>query len=156
MAKEKNDAKSFAKNRKAFHDYFIIDTYETGIVLRGTEVKSIRRGAASLKECYCEIKNGEIWIVGMNVSPYKEGNIFNADPLRKRKLLLHKREIAKLSQEVEKKGFTLTILSLYEKSGRVKAELALCKGKKLFDKRDSEREKEIDNKIRQLVKNNYY
>lgn len=135
--------KIFAQNKKARHDYFIEKTYEAGVELKGTEVKSIRAGKANLKESYVTIKNGEVFVVGMHVSPYKEGNIFNVDPLRERKLLLNKREILRLNQEVQLKGMTLVPISLYEKSGRVKMELAVARGKKLYDKRESIKEKDI-------------
>lgn len=135
--------KIFAQNKKARHDYFIEKTYEAGVELKGTEVKSIRAGKANLKESYVTIKNGEVFVVGMNVSPYREGNIFNVDPLRERKLLLNKREILRLNQEVQLKGMTLVPISLYEKNGRVKMELAVARGKKLYDKRESIKEKDI-------------
>ncbi len=135
--------KIFAQNKKARHDYFIEKTYEAGVELKGTEVKSIRAGKANLKESYVTIKNGEVFVVGMHVSPYKEGNIFNVDPLRERKLLLNKREILRLNQEVQLKGMTLVPISLYEKNGRVKMELAVARGKKLYDKRESIKEKDI-------------
>lgn len=135
--------KVFAQNKKARHDYFIEKTYEAGLELKGTEVKSIRAGKANLKESYVTIKNGEVFVVGMHISPYKEGNIFNVDPVRTRKLLLNKREILKIGQEVQLKGMTLVPLSLYQKNGRVKMELAVCRGKKLYDKRESIKEKDI-------------
>lgn len=135
--------KIFAQNKKARHDYFIEKTYEAGVELKGTEVKSIRAGKANLKESYVTIKNGEVFVVGMHVSPYREGNIFNVDPLRERKLLLNKREILRLNQEVQLKGMTLVPISLYEKNGRVKMELAVARGKKLYDKRESIKEKDI-------------
>ncbi len=135
--------KIFAQNKKARHDYFIEKTYEAGVELKGTEVKSIRAGKANLKESYVTIKNGEVFVVGMHVNPYKEGNIFNVDPLRERKLLLNKREILRLNQEVQLKGMTLVPISLYEKNGRVKMELAVARGKKLYDKRESIKEKDI-------------
>lgn len=150
-----NETKYFAKNKKAFHDYFIEETIEAGLVLKGTEVKSIRQGSVSLKESYCEIRDGEVWVINMHISPYKEGNIFNVDPLRKRKLLLNKREIRKLENKVKLAGYTLIITGLYLKDGRIKAELALAKGKKLYDKRDSEKNKAIDRKIQQRVSNIY-
>ncbi len=135
--------KIFAQNKKARHDYFIEKTYEAGVELKGTEVKSIRAGKVNLKESYVTIKNGEVFVVGMHVSPYREGNIFNVDPLRERKLLLNKREILRLNQEVQLKGMTLVPISLYEKNGRVKMELAVARGKKLYDKRESIKEKDI-------------
>jgi len=139
--------KIVATNRKAKHDYHIIDSYETGIVLKGTEVKSIRNGNVNLKDSYAIIKTGEIFLLNMHVSPYNQGNIFNHEPLRDKKLLLNKKEIKKLLGKVEEKGMTLVPLKLYFKKGRVKVELALAKGKKVYDKRediarrDFEREK---------------
>lgn len=125
-------------NRKAFHDYFVIESYEAGIELKGTEVKSIRNGAANLRDAWCEITDrGEMLINGMHISPYEHGNIFNRDPLRPRRLLLHKREIMKLAVEVKKEGFTLIPLSVYFKKGRAKVKVGLCKGKKLYDKRET-------------------
>lgn len=143
--------KIFAQNKKARHDYFIEKTYEAGVELKGTEVKSIRAGKANLKESYVTIKNGEVFVVGMNVSPYREGNIFNVDPLRERKLLLNKREILRLNQEVQLKGMTLVPISLYEKNGRVKMELAVARGKKLYDKRESIKEKDIKRNLERYL-----
>lgn len=143
--------KIFAQNKKARHDYFIEKTYEAGVELKGTEVKSIRAGKANLKESYVTIKNGEVFVVGMHVSPYREGNIFNVDPLRERKLLLNKREILRLNQEVQLKGMTLVPISLYEKNGRVKMELAVARGKKLYDKRESIKEKDIKRNLERYL-----
>ena len=134
--KKKTDGKIITVNRKARHDYFVEETYECGISLVGTEVKSLRAGAVNLKDSYCSIKDGEMFVVGMHVSPYEQGNIFNRDPLRQRKLLMHKREIMKLFGYVKRDGYSLIPLSLYFKGSRVKLELGLCKGKKLHDKRD--------------------
>ena len=134
--KKKTDGKIITVNRKARHDYFVEETYECGIALAGTEVKSLRAGTVNLKDSYCSIKDGEIFVVGMHVSPYEQGNIFNRDPLRQRKLLMHKREIMKLFGYVKRDGYSLIPLSLYFKGSRVKLELGLCKGKKLHDKRD--------------------
>ena len=128
--------KQLAANKKAYRDYFVLDRQEAGIELYGTEVKSIRAGEVNLKDSYCSIKDGEIFVVGMHVSPYEQGNIFNRDPLRQRKLLMHKREIMKLFGYVKRDGYSLIPLSLYFKGSRVKLELGLCKGKKLHDKRD--------------------
>ena len=136
MAKQKKDDKLIANNKKAYHDYFIEDTYEAGIALHGTEVKSMRMGKCSIKESFVRIENGEVIIYGMHVSPYEKGNIFNKDPLRPKKLLMHKREIMKLTGLVSREGYTLVPLSLYFKGSRVKMALGLCKGKKLYDKRD--------------------
>lgn len=141
------DLKVVANNKKARHDYFIEKIYEAGLVLKGTEVKSIRQGRVNLKESYVIVKDGEIFVFGMHVSPYKEGNIFNEDPLRTRKLLLNKSEIRRISQEVKLDGATVVPLRLYFKNGRAKLEIALAKGKKLYDKRESQREKDIKRSI---------
>ncbi len=134
---KKGDKKPvIAKNNKAYHEYFIEETYEAGLVLSGTEVKSIRQGNVNLKDSFCNIKNGEIFVIGMHVSPYEQGNIFNRDPRRDRKLLMHKREIMRLFGKVKQDGLALIPLSLYFSNGRVKMELALAKGKKLYDKRE--------------------
>ena len=134
--KKKTDGKIITVTRKGRHDYFVEETYECGISLAGTEVKSLRAGTVNLKDSYCAIKDGEIFVVGMHISPYEQGNIFNRDPLRQRKLLMHKREIMKLFGYVKRDGYSLIPLSLYFKGSRVKLELGLCKGKKLHDKRD--------------------
>ena len=142
--------KVMVQNRKARHDYFIEESWEAGIELKGTEVKSIRLGKCNLKDCYAQVKDGEMFVYGMHISPYEKGNIFNTDPLRPKKLLLHKAEIRKLQQAVMLKGLALIPLSVYFKDGRIKVELALCKGKKLYDKRqdiakkDQQREVERD------------
>ncbi|MBR0577101.1 SsrA-binding protein SmpB [Proteiniclasticum sp. BAD-10] len=141
MDKKERKNRTLAENRKARHDYFIEEVYEAGIELIGTEVKSIRMGKANLKESYAEIKNGEIFISGMHISPYEMGNIYNRDPLRRRKLLMHKNEILKLDQLSAADGYTLIPLSLYLKNGRVKIAIAVAKGKKNYDKRDSMLEK---------------
>ncbi|WP_426348485.1 SsrA-binding protein SmpB [Alloiococcus sp. CFN-8] len=140
MAKVKG-TKSLAENRKAWHDYFVEETLEAGIALVGTEVKSIRNGRANLKDSYGDIKNGEVFIRNMHVSPYDFGNIFNVDPLRERKLLLHKSEIRRLIGYTSQDGYTLVPLSLYLKDGKVKVALGVCKGKKNYDKRDAMLEK---------------
>lgn len=155
MQKEK-PRKLIANNKKAFFDYFIEDKYEAGISLHGTEVKSCRMGKCSIKEAYIQIENGEIYIYGMHISPYEKGNIFNKDPLRIRKLLLHKVEINKLDAGVKVKGYTIVPLNVYLDRGLVKLEIGLAKGKKLYDKRetlaknDMKREAEKDFKIRNL------
>lgn len=149
---EKKGIKIAAQNRKAYHDYFVEDKYEAGIELFGTEVKSIRQGTVNLKDCYCDVKNGELWVVGMHISPYEHGNIFNRDPLRKRRLLMHKREIMRLSGQVAQKGMSLIPLSLYFKNSRVKVELGLCRGKKLYDKRDSIAKHDADREIERRMK----
>ena len=132
---EKRGIKIAAQNRKAFHDYFVEDKYEAGIELAGTEVKSIRAGTLNLKDSYCTIKDGELFVHSMHISPYEKGNIFNKDPRRPRRLLAHKSEIRHLAQQIKLQGYTLVPLQLYFKQGRVKVELGLCKGKKLYDKR---------------------
>ena len=129
--------KQVAKNSKAYHDYFVEDKYEAGISLAGTEVKSIRQGNVNLKDSYCTIKDGQMQVHGMHISPYEKGNIFNKDPLRPRRLLMHKREILRLFAKVKQDGYALVPLSLYFRDSRVKLEIGLCKGKKLYDKRDS-------------------
>ena len=149
-------AKLVANNKKAYFDYFIEDTYEAGISLAGTEVKSIRMGKCSIKESYIQVENNEMYIYGMHISPYEKGNIFNKDPLRTRKLLLHKNEIMKLKGQVSEKGYTIVPLTVYLKNGLVKVSIGLAKGKKLYDKRDSiakkdeRREKEREYKIKGL------
>ena len=137
----KEAIKLVANNKKAYHDYFIEEKYEAGIELFGTEVKSIRQGKCSIKEAYVTIDNGEAFVEGMNISPYEKGNIFNREPLRKKKLLLHKREIMKLAGQVQAKGYTLMPLQVYFKNGRVKVEIGLARGKKLYDKRDDLKKK---------------
>ena len=137
MSNEKEHTKLIANNKKAFHDYFIEEQYECGIVLVGTEVKSLRMGKCSIKESWVRIENGELWIMGMNISPYDKGNIFNVDPLRVRKLLVHKSEITKLDNKVSRDGYTLVPLDVYFSKGRAKVKIGLAKGKKLYDKRES-------------------
>lgn len=133
---EKSSVKIISQNKKAYHDYFVEEKYEAGVELFGTEVKSIRAGKVNIKESYCDIKDGEIFAVGMHISPYEQGNVFNKDPLRPKKLLLHKREILKLFGLTAQKGYTLVPLQVYLKNSRVKVEIGLCRGKKLYDKRD--------------------
>ena len=148
--------KLIANNKKAFHDYFIDETYEAGIALHGTEVKSMRMGKCSIKEAFIRIENGEIFVYGMHVSPYEKGNIFNKDPLRVKKLLMHKYEINKLAGKVAEKGYTLVPLQVYFKDGRAKVEVGLARGKKLYDKRqdiakkDQRREAEKEFKVKNL------
>lgn len=144
---EERKVKTIAQNRKAWHDYFVDDKIEAGIELCGTEVKSLRAGTVNLKDSYCYIKDGEIFSTGIHISPYEKGNIFNRDPLRERKLLLHKREILKLSMLVGKQGVTLVPLSLYFSGKNVKVELGVCRGKKLYDKRESEAKKQAERDI---------
>ena len=156
MAKEKSAFKLIANNKKVYHDYFIEDKYEAGIELYGTEIKSLRMGKCSVKESYIRIEKGEVFIVGMHISPYEKGNIFNKDPLRTRKLLLHKQEIRKLSGKLTEQGYTIVPLQVYLKGSLVKVEIGLAKGKKLYDKRqdiakkDARREAERDFKVRNL------
>ncbi|NME82222.1 SsrA-binding protein SmpB [Clostridium sp. SM-530-WT-3G] len=151
MARKKNES-SLAENRKARHDYFVEEAMEAGLVLVGTEVKSIRRGRVNLKDCYADIYNGEIYIKNMHISPYEQGNIFNVDPLRERKLLLHKSEIRRLDSLVSRDGYTLIPLSLYLKDGKVKVSLGVCKGKKNYDKRDAMIEKAQKRDIERAIK----
>lgn len=134
---EKTGIKIAAQNRKAFHEYFVEERFEAGIELAGTEVKSIRAGALNLKDAFCIAKDGEIYVYGMHISPYEKGNIFNKDPVRPRRLLMHKREIRKLHALVKQDGYTLVPLSVYFKNAKVKVEVGLCKGKKNYDKRDA-------------------
>ena len=136
--------KLIASNKKAWHDYFIDETFECGIVLTGTEVKSLRVNGCSLKESFVRVKNGEVFIYGMHIAPYEKGNIFNKDPLRIRKLLMHKREIAKLFTKTQEKGLALVPLEAYFQKGRVKVEIALARGKKLYDKREALKQKATD------------
>ena len=155
MAKEKG-SRLIANNKKAYHDYFIEETYEAGIALHGTEVKSLRMGKCSIKESFVRIENEEVYIYGMHISPYEKGNIFNRDPLRVKKLLLHKSEIRKMKGKIAEKGYTLVPLKVYFNRSLVKVEIGLAKGKKLYDKRqdiakkDKRREAERDFKVRNL------
>ena len=154
MAKSKTDGKLIANNKKAYHDYFILDKFEAGISLHGTEVKSLRMGKCSIKEAFVRIENGEVFIYGMHISPYEKGNIFNKDPLRVRKLLLHKSEINKLIGKTKEKGITIMPLRVYFEGSLVKVEIGIAKGKKLYDKRqdiakkDQQREAQRDFKVR--------
>ena len=152
MSDKKQGTKTIAQNKKAWHDYFVDEKYEAGIALFGTEVKSIRGGAVNLKDAYCSFKNGELFVLGMHVSPYEKGNIFNREPRRERKLLMHKREINKLCGLVSQKGYTLIPLSLYFSGKNVKVEIGLCRGKKLYDKRDSLAQKQTDREIDRRMK----
>ena len=147
--------KPVAQNKKAYHEYFVEETYECGLSLKGTEVKSMRQGRVNLKESFCMIRNGEIFAEGMHISPYEQGNIFNTDPLRPKKLLMHKNEIRKLAGLVSRQGYTLIPLKVYLKDGRMKLELGLCRGKHLHDKRDAAAERdakrEMDRAVRQRM-----
>ena len=156
MAEKHTGSRTIAQNRQAWHEYFVDEKYEAGIALFGTEVKSVRGGAVNLKDAYCSIKNGELFVLGMHISPYEKGNIFNREPRRDRKLLMHKKEIMKLTGLVAQKGYTLVPLSLYFSGSHVKVEVGLCRGKKLYDKRDALAEKqagrEIDRRMREQSK----
>ncbi len=153
MSEKKSVGKVIAQNKKAYHEYFVEERYEAGIALFGTEVKSIRAGAVNLKDAYCSFKDGELFVLGMHISPYEKGNIFNREPLRARKLLMHRRELNKLFGVVSQKGLTLVPLSLYFSGKNVKVEVGLCRGKKLYDKRDvaarSQADREIDRRIKE-------
>jgi SsrA-binding protein len=152
MAKNEG-IKPVAQNKKAFHEFFVLEKYEAGIELFGTEVKSVRQGKLNLKDAWCSITNGEIFVNGMHISPYEQGNIFNRDPLRVKRLLMHKREIKNLYQQVKQQGLTLIPLSVYFKNGRAKLEIGLCKGKKLYDKRETQAKKDAERNIqRSLLK----
>ena len=141
MAGENYAHKIIAQNKKARHDYFVLDSYEAGIELLGTEVKSLRMGAVNLKDSYCYIEKGELFMTGVHISPYEKGNIFNRDPMRDRRLLMHKKEIVRLQAKIGQEGLTLVPLSLYFSGRNVKVEIGLCKGKKLYDKREAEARK---------------
>lgn len=156
MAAKKLGVKEITNNRKAFHEYFVLERFEAGIELAGTEVKSIRAGNVNLKDAFCTIKDGELFVRGMHISPYEHGNIFNKDPVRPRRLLMHKREIVKLNARIMQDGVALIPLSLYFKDSRVKVELGLCKGKKLHDKRDSEAERQTRRDIDRIMKEKNY
>ena len=148
----KTESKQIASNKKAYHDYFVTETLEAGIELCGTEVKSIRLGGVNLKDSWCSIEEGEIFVKGMHISPYEKGNIFNRDPRRERRLLLHKKEILKLFGLVKQQGVTIVPLSLYYKGSRIKLQLGVCKGKKLYDKRADIAKKTAERDIRRAVK----
>ncbi len=156
MAAKKLGVKEITSNRKAFHEYFVLERFEAGIELAGTEVKSIRAGNVNLKDAFCTIKDGELFVRGMHISPYEHGSIFNKDPVRPRRLLMHKREIVKLNARIMQDGVALIPLSLYFKDSRVKVELGLCKGKKLHDKRDSEAERQTRRDIDRIMKEKNY
>ena len=149
---KKSSGKIIAQNKKAWHEYFVEETYEAGIELVGTEVKSIRKGNVNLKDSYCIVKDGEIRVHGMHISPYEQGNIFNKDPMRPRRLLMHKREIMRLYGKMKQDGYAIVPLSMYFKGPRVKLEIGLCKGKKLYDKRDSAAAKDAKREIDRAIK----
>lgn len=152
---EKASVKTVAQNKKAFHDYFVDERFEAGIELFGTEVKSIRGGGINLKDSYCMIEKGELFAVGIHVSPYEKGNIFNRDPYRVKKLLMHKKEINKLLGQITQKGYTLVPLSVYFKGSRLKMELGLCRGKKFYDKRESDAKRQAERDIERAHKERY-
>ncbi len=154
--KQKGGIKTVTQNKKAFHDYFVDERYEAGIELFGTEVKSIRAGGINLKDSYCTVDHGELYAVGIHVSPYEHGNIFNREPLRDRRLLMHKKEIMKLQGLISQKGYTLVPLSVYFKNSRLKVEIGLCRGKKLYDKRDSIAKAESDREIERRMKDQVF
>ena len=147
--------KVLAQNKKARHDYFVLETLETGLALFGTEVKSIRGGKCNLKDCYAQVVNGEMLVYGMHISPYEKGSYFNTDPLRPKRLLMHKAEIRKCRQQVMEQGLALIPLQVYLKEGRMKLELALCKGKKLYDKRDDIAKRDAKRDIERSMKERY-
>ena len=151
----KPGTKQIAANRKAFHDYFIEDKLETGIELAGTEVKSIRQGNVNLKDSFCAVKDGELYLYGMHISPYEKGNIFNKDPRRTRRLLVHKREIWRLQAKAQQDGYAIVPLSLYFSGSRVKVEIALAKGKKLYDKRESAARRDAQREMDRIARGRY-
>ena len=146
------DGKDIVNNRHAFHEYHILDKYEAGIALKGTEVKSVMSGRIQLKDCYVSVRDGEVWVLNAHISPYSHGNRENHEPLRTRKLLLHKREILKLEKETTIKGMTLVITRIYLKNGRIKFEVGVAKGKKLYDKRETEMKRAVEKETRQELK----
>lgn len=146
------NTKTIANNKKAFHDYFVLESMEAGIELCGTEVKSLRKGGVNLKDAWCSIDDGELWIKGMHISPYEQGNIFNRDPLRVRKLLMHKKEILRLFGQLKQQSLTLIPLSVYFKGSLVKIQVGLCKGKKLYDKREDLAKKAAQRDIERTIK----
>ncbi|OJG74214.1 SsrA-binding protein [Enterococcus quebecensis] len=154
MAMPKGEGKLIAQNRKARHDYTVVDTMEAGIVLQGTEIKSIRNGRINLKDGFARIRNGEAYLLNVHISPYEQGNIFNHDPLRTRKLLLHKKQIAKLITETKNTGITIVPLKVYIRNGYAKVLIGLAKGKKQYDKREDLKRKEINREISRTLKNN--
>ena len=149
---KKAPSKTVAQNRKAFHDYFVEEKYEAGIELFGTEVKSLRQGKVNLKDSFCKVYAGELLALGVHISPYEQGNLFNKDPLRHKRLLMHKKEIMKLNGLLTRDGYSLIPLSLYFKGSRVKMEIGLCKGKKLYDKRESDAKRDANRMIQRTMK----
>ena len=152
---EKKENNTVATNKKAYHDYFVLEKYEAGIELFGTEIKSIRAGKVNLKDSFCSVDDGEMFVIGMHISPYELGNRFNRDPLRKKKLLLHKKEIMKLFGESQQQGLSIIPLELYIKNGRAKLSIGLCKGKKLYDKRAVQAKKDANRTIEREIKERY-
>ncbi len=152
MSPKAQGIKQIAKNKKAWHDYFIDETFEAGIELFGTEVKSIRQGNVNLKDSFCNIKNGEIFVTGMHISPYEKGNIFNRDPVRQRRLLMHKREINRLYGKIKQDGLTVIPLSIYLKNSLVKLEIGLARGKKLYDKREASAKRDAGREMDRTLK----
>ncbi|MCD7872793.1 MAG: SsrA-binding protein SmpB [Clostridiales bacterium] len=150
-----NNITVIAKNKKAFHDYFVLETYEAGLELYGTEIKSIRSGRVNLKDSFCSVDNAEMFVIGMHISPYEQGNIFNRDPLRKKKLLLHKKEIMKLFGQSREQGLSIIPLELYLKKGKAKMQIGLCKGKKLHDKREVAAKRDAQRTIEREFKERY-
>ena len=150
--KNRSETRTIAQNKKAYHDYFVVESYEAGIELCGTEVKSLRQGQVNLKDSWCSIQDGELFVRGMHISPYEQGNIFNRDPMRQRRLLMHKREIMRLFGTVKQEGLALIPLSLYFKGSRVKVQVGLCKGKKLYDKREAAAERDAKRDIDRAMK----
>jgi len=152
----KKEIKLVANNKKAYHDFFVDDTLEAGIVLTGTEIKSVRAGKVSIKESFAKIKNREMWVYGMNISPYEQGNRFNVEPLRDRKLLLHKQEIRKLESQMKEKGLTIIPLKMYiNEDGKAKVQIGVCRGKKNYDKRDSIAERDAKRQMDRKMKERY-
>ena len=152
MAEQKGDSRTIARNEQAWHDYFVDETFEAGVELFGTEVKSLRAGAVNMKDSYCSFKNGEIFAQGMHISPYEKGNIYNKDPMRPKKLLMHKKEILKLAGKSAEKGFSVIPLSLYFKGSKVKMEIGLCRGKKLYDKREDAARRDMKREAERALK----
>lgn len=155
LADKNNEIQVIAKNKKAYHDYFVLETYEAGIELFGTEIKSIRNGRVNLKDSFCSVDSGEMFAIGMHISPYEQGNIFNRNPLRKKKLLLHKKEIMRLFGQSQQQGLSIIPLELYIKKGRAKLQIGLCKGKKLHDKREVAAKKDAQRTIEREFKERY-
>ena len=155
MTDSKSNIKIIAQNKKARHEYFVLETYECGIELFGTEVKSVREGKVNIKDAYAGISDGEVFLKGMNISPFEKGNIFNRDPLREKKLLMHKHEILKLSQSIKEQGLSLVPLKVYLKNSLVKVEIALVRGKKLYDKREDITKRDAKRNMDRAIKNNF-